>query len=311
MPQVHLRQFCFPDGQGKLFVVKKSDGKEFWSHPKNICAIKNGNRNEHLTNPDLLEQLYAIFEPNYPRAIDAIRERKPPLFAREVISAFVASIAVSAPTFQRMLFPTTEDLLISQALELNAQEEFPPFPETDNLDYSGKSLPDLLKNGLLKFEIDMKMPQALASARLQNVIHAFSSAHWDILHNSSGIGFLTSDYPLALLEENSGRHLARFIPLAPDIGIIIYTPAAGVKLTAPSQCYYEVNSKSKIATLNRCVVKSAENFVISNSSPEWLTAIVKKYRQFHLVVDARTQKLEYKEGPMLPIRKFTQQAKGG
>ena len=137
------------------------------------------------------------------------------------------------------------------------------------------------------------MPQAIAATRIPNIVNAFSSADWDVLHIDRDMHFLTSDFPLALLEIKLKTHLARFVPLAPDIGIIVYTVRSGIKTDSPTQSHFEVSSQSQVANLNRCVVKSAENHVISKGYSKWLASVVKKYRMYQVGINAETNSLEY------------------
>lgn len=290
--QVHLREFTNTETK-KLFAISKLDLREFTPSPKSVCAIRDGNTNEYLKEPRLIEHLLERVEPNYPYALNELRSRRCDDIVRETIAGFIAAVSICSPAFNRLCFDGTHKHLSDFAKHLDAKDSFPRFPENSDERYSGKSISELLDGGLVKFDIDMNMPKAMATARLINVVRAFLNSHWDVLENHTKHKFLTSDYPMVHIPTLSRHWSKKFVPLAPDIGIAVISSKVGIWDGPIEVAHVEVSSHSRVADLNRYTVFSAEELVFSDMPTSFLRGFVKKHRRMQLINDANRDELRY------------------
>ncbi|MDC0658283.1 DUF4238 domain-containing protein [Leisingera sp. SS27] len=290
--QVHLREFADPKTK-KLFAVSKLDLRDFTPKPKSVCAIRDGNTNEFLKEPRLIEKLLEAIEPNYPYALNELRNRRCNNIVRETIAGFITAVSISSPTFDRLCFDGTHNHLADFAKHLDTKSILPKFPENSDKRYSGKSITELLDQNLVEFNIDMNMPKAMATTRMINVVKAFLNAPWDILENHTERNFLTSDYPMVHVPTLSRRWSKKFVPLAPDIGIVVYSPRVSIWDGPVEVAHVEVSSSSKISELNRFAVFAAEDLVFADRPSPFLRKFVAKHRQMQLVNDSKRNELRY------------------
>lgn len=291
--QVHLKQFIDPNDGRRTNAVRKSDLKVFSPRPKDVCAVENGNSNPYLVEERLIERLLAEIEPAYEPNLQKIRNGCVDGRVREVFGGFAAAVMISAPTFRRLARPAITRALIEHAKRLHEAEPFPPFPISGNSKYDGKSLPELIESGLIKFNVDMQMPQAMVAAKLGNLVNIFTNCDWEILQLSGEGRLLTSDFPFALLDSVHRDRCSRFMPLSVDLGIVFHNALSGRSEKFGGIQKFEVSSKSKVAYLNRSIVKSAEDVVFCSTNDSWFRSLVHKYRNFRLDIDPVTMTQKY------------------
>lgn len=289
--QVHLKQFLIQDSRKLLLATRKSDQKRFTTRPKDVCRVENGNTNPFLNEQRILERLLWNVEPAYERCLTSLRSGEVPADVRNTFAGFAAAVAVSSPTFKRLAECRARIELLRHARLLDSLDPFPPFPSSGDPQYDGKSIAELIDNELLTFDVNPQMPQALVAAKLGDLIAKFANSNWEIVKLKGGQELLTSDFPLAVMPRTTGWKTSRFLPLAPDIGIL-FQDAQPFNLTNfPATKFCEITSKHRVTEINRAIVMSAEELVFSNQIHPWLAKFVHSHSRFRLEWDTRSMSL--------------------
>lgn len=214
VPQVHLRQFLSPAlGGRQLYGIRKRDGLKFPCGTKAICRIQEGNTNDFLVDPGMIEEFLRLVEPKYPIALDEISKRRISSETIFVISGFISSITSCAPAAVRLNTARTKHVLDDTAKVIDRQGLIPPAPES----LGGKSLTELLDSGVIHMTVDEKFPQAIAIAGVLPKLSMLGNAHWEIFLNSRFSPFFTSDFPVAV--QWRGGLFSRIVPLSPAVAL--------------------------------------------------------------------------------------------
>lgn len=264
-----------------LNAFRKHDGSHFTPRPKDICAIPEGNTNLHLTESRLLERLLTDIEPAYEPCLAEIAKGNLNDRVREVFGGFAASFAVAPPAFRRIIIPSVVASLADHSEKLD--DELPPFPICDDPKYSGRNFSDLVKEGLIYFDIfDPSYPQAVLLQKLGNLVNMYRFCRWDVLVISSENYFISSDYPLSIIDPVFKNSNSRFLPLSPKIGIVFHTLKYGESDSIGAVNFFNLTSKSIISSLNRAVAKSAETLIFSKFKDIWIEGYVKKYSKWRI-----------------------------
>ncbi|TGR23153.1 MULTISPECIES: DUF4238 domain-containing protein [unclassified Mesorhizobium] len=100
--QVHLRNFYSDDARGRLVAVRKDDLKRFYPWSEDVCRIEEGSTNAYFNEPRTIEAFLKRIEPNYNRALSAVRERRIDAEDVNVIAGFVAYVASCSPAAMRL-----------------------------------------------------------------------------------------------------------------------------------------------------------------------------------------------------------------
>jgi hypothetical protein len=299
VPQVHLKNFYSPSLNNRmLYAIKKSDLKSFTCHSQDICRVKNGNTNTYLINSREIEEILHIIEPKYNASLAILRDNVIDEECICVIAGFVACVTSCAPTVMRLQTPIIQNLLESSAIVVDKRGLLPIAPNS-------KSLIELLEEGVLRFNVDPKYPQAHAINSIIKRISILGNSKWEILHNSIPDNpFFTSDYPVAIEAANHKRVLNlavqnnMIVPLAPDIAIRIM-PDISLARAAPDFSFPKFTfrrrmpSRSEIVEINRLIVRCAEDMVFYRDDYEWIEKFVAKNRYYRIeAVNKRTPDTE-------------------
>lgn len=280
--QVHLKNF-YTD-RGRLVGVKKDDLKKFYAKSEDVCRRIDGNTNGYLTEPRVIEEFLKRIEPNYNMALDAIRRREIDAETVYVIAGFVAYVMSCSPTAMRIGTPHIAAALQSGAEMLDVHGLLPPAPEG----LGGRSLSDLLDDGMVRINIDEKYPQAIGISGIEARVAIFGNALWDVMFADPAYGgFFTSDFPAALGPSYDNRVVSKTVPLAPDVAIRIH-PQLRERGKEPDLSFpwfrarFRTLRPQEMREVNRELVRAAESVVLYHADTDWLLPFVRKHRAFRV-----------------------------
>ncbi|MEA3000857.1 MAG: hypothetical protein QOK17_2690 [Sphingomonadales bacterium] len=283
--QVHLRRFCAPDLNGRqLYAFRKSNGTSFICNTKDVCRIDEGNTNHYLPEPRLIEEFLKLVEPNYNAACEALLQHKMTTDAVFVIAGFVAYVMACSPTAMRIFTAPLERDLELQAKLLDRNGQIPRAPT----ELGGKTLTELLTEGTVGFDIDRKYPQAIAVKGILDRTLAYGNSHWDILINEhSDTPFFTTDFPVAVQPGVNFHSMYRVVPLTPQLAIRVRPRMELLdrKLDSDFKLFSYARlkpSRSDIVSLNRLIVRCAEEMVFSTKSEPWVPRFVQRNASFRV-----------------------------
>jgi hypothetical protein len=154
-----------------------------------------------------------------------------------------------------------------------------------------KTLTELLAAGDVQLEIDGKYPQAVGISNVLNHAIKYGNFHWDILVNEHAeTPFFTSDFPVAVEPSRDLRVVNRVVPLTPLLAIRICPrlDLAERKLEPDFRFFSYVRhklSRSQVISLNRTIVRSAENLVFHPLDDPWVAGFVRKNAAFGVEIE--------------------------
>src|SRR5215216_2327853 len=216
--QVHLRNFYSPALGGMMYAIRKSDLKRFRTKSQDICRIEDNSTNAYLREDRAVEAFLENVEPRYHASLAKIRENKIDRECIHAIAGFAAYIVTCSPAAMRIHSGPLKATLNSTAKILDAQGAIAKAPDA----LAEKSITELLADGMVKFTVDPKYPQAIGISNILHHTSVFGNSPWEILHNGEADSpFFTSDYPAAIEAVDLNTPINRVVPLAPDLAIRI------------------------------------------------------------------------------------------
>ena len=217
VPQVHLRGFTDP-ADGRLHAFRKPGGEHLRCRTQDVCRDPDWSTNEYLNDPRIVETLLREIEPRYGAAVENLAQatlRPEDILA---IAGFAAFVSIYTPTGMRLSREVTRGPLETAVRVLDTQGELPPPPPV----LGGRSLSELIETGAVQFSIDGQYALALGVRQLHRLIDRLGNGRWTVYHVDPGVGgFFTSDYPAACVLGSEPRSLRRFVPLRPDLGVLV------------------------------------------------------------------------------------------
>lgn len=280
--QVHLKNFVAADGM--LRVIKKSDLKAFPTKTQDVCRLMDGNNNPFLQQERIVEEYLKDIEPRYNDAVQRFRDGKPDAQAIHVIAGFVIYVIVCSPTGGRLHAKPLEERLLMEARRLEAEGVVPPAPEQ----LGNKKLSALVEDGIVRFDVDPKFPQAIGVEDFHRRISLFGNSRWEILHNDQSAGaYFTSDYPVAIETFDIDTPINRIVPLAPDLAVRIM-PDKSLKGRAPDLqfkeffCVVKKQSVDDVRRINRLLIQCAEDMVFFGTEADWITKFITRNRGYRI-----------------------------
>lgn len=289
--QVHLKRFYAPSLSGKkMYAFRKADGLNFHCGSEDVCRIDNGNTNSYLNNPRLIEDFAKIFEPRYNWACANLQSGKIDPDAVFAIAGFVAFVMCCSPTGMRLAVAPLDALL---PIELKLMEQnglLDPVPK----ELGEKSVTELVNQGILRFDTDARYPQAIGIRGIVEQVTAFGNFHWDILLNDhDDTPFFTSDFPVSVEETPDPRLVHRVIPLTPQLAIRICPrlELSGKELSKNFRNFsfrFSNLSRQEVISINKTIVKSAENLIFFSKSLPWIQNFLTKYSKFRVLIETET-----------------------
>lgn len=283
--QTHLRNFNSPSLDGMMYAIRKSNLKQFPTKSRDVCRIENNSTNTYLREDRAIEAFLKTVEPKYNASLTKIRERKINEECIRCVAGFAAFVLTCSPAGMRLHSRPLENLVHTTAVALDAEGKLPRSPES----LGEKSLREFLQDGTIKVDVDPKYPQALGIALIERFVSFFGNSPWDILVNQHAQNnpFFTSDFPVAIEFLDLSTPINRIVPLAPDLAVRI-RPNARLRGTNPDPFFsnfsptYRYLKRNELISINRSIVRCAEELVFFRDQAAWIEKFVSKHRHHHV-----------------------------
>lgn len=287
--QVHLKKFYSPVLGNRMYAIRKTDLKSFTPNSESVCRITEGSTNAYLDQDRAIESFLKTIEPNYNAALDDLIAEKIDDKCIYTIAGFVAYITACSPAAMRIQSGPLKSILETTATMMDARGLFPTPPPV----LAGESLTDLLRSGAVEFTIDPKYPQAIGISSILKLTTTFGNFKWEILHNHfDDSPFFTSDFPVAIEETNNPHLPNRIVPLAPALAIRIRLDPTVDQ--SKSDCSFTKFGfrrrnldKQEVISLNRLIVRCAEDTVFYRDDHSWVLPFVSKNQRYRIHPYAR------------------------
>ena len=260
--QVHLRRF-YSAAKAGLITFDKDTGKCAVRTAKRVCRIDEGNTNEYLTEPRIIEEFLKPVENGYNDAVAALEKGRISFDVIRTIGGFAAYITSCSPAAMRTQSAMLYGIVRNSTKIADAKGMIPNAPEA----LGSKTATELIESGEIAITIDEKYPQAVGIVHIERRVTAFGNFHWEVLTNEhADTPFFTSDYPCAI-ERHHAEPLKRVFPLTPTLAVRIipsnYMPptrATHYDFRRFSMSRHNLTRHEAIA-INRLLVQCAERLV--------------------------------------------------
>jgi len=300
--QVHLRNFYSPALGGRMYAVRKSDGKAFTPNSESVCRIEAGNTNDYLIEDRLIEEFLKGIEPKYNASVKKLAAGNVTAECVYVLAGFASYVMTCSPAGMRIHAASLKATLESSARALDAAGAFAPPPES----LGGANLTELLRDGKLEFKVDPKYPQAIGIANILKMTSLLGNCAWDILLNShDDASFFTSDYPIAIEDSGDPRPVNSIVPLTPTLAVRIQ-PDPSRERSAPDFTFPNFSfrvrdiSRPEAVAINQLIVQCAEDVVFYRDDHAWVRRFVSKHGT--LGIETVSQEFQTPKGFLLLAR---------
>ena len=284
--QVHLKQFLRQSDSKLLLAMRKKDQSTFTPLPRDVCRTEDGSTNQYLTENRAVEEFLREIEPAYEPCLARVASGELDWQSRQVFAGFLAYVQTYSPTALRMFDPTIRAMLERTMKILEDSGEVEPIDIPDLPDWHGKTVSQLTAEGKIKLDIDLRMPQAMATTQLSKIRHTLAASDVTVLKPRGPNRFLTSDFPSVILFHYQNKFAQRFLPISPKFGLIFHTHTSNEERDTASHRFVEIGER-KTQEINDEIIKAAEHLVFSTHMYPWLADRVRTFRKYRIetVVD--------------------------
>ena len=287
--QTYLKKFSVPDNHGCVDVIRKSNLQKLKAVPvKSICCEKDWSDNPYFAdNPRIIEDVLKIFEPKWTDCVEAIEQDRYDDETKYLMAGYIAYLRVCTPTAGRLGSESLVDLIKPVCDKGRADFEEKELANPDSQYH--EVIKRLRKHGGSKIEVDQKYPIAFGASRLVDIQEKFSTSPWIVFKNDTPIPLITSDNPVCIEYHDVG-FADFYLPLTPSLAIVIH-PLRKDEERQPDRI--ASFKKQGVKHMNRLVVQSAEDLVISNDITI-AEKLVEKYHDWR--VEVNKIKIPYGQG---------------
>lgn len=277
VPVTYLEGFTNANGMITAY-LKDDPTRPFEQKPENIAFHKfyysqplpDGGQDNNT-----LENFFSTVEGKWPSFVRALQEGT--LLSREQVTEFIEFLTlmrVRVPAARDMIELTSADILLNHMHRMDERGELPPRP-------AGLELSDI------QMTIDPHMSLHAMPKIIEGFVKIWDDLAFEIIHNRSGIPFITSDNPVIY-----------FDPSVPEGAMLPYTvrpPMLPVELFFPintnicirgitadriarnpySFRAYDTRDGQQVKRINRLVAKFGYRFVFADS--DHVGPLVRKY----------------------------------
>lgn len=277
--QVYLKQFLHQPDKRLLYAVRKSDLKTFTPRTKDVCRTEQGSTNAFLKENRVVEEFLRTIEPAYEPCLVRTMRGTVDMESISVFAGFLAYILTYTPTALRMFDPPVRAALEKVIQNLDGSGKIEPISVPSLPDWDGKTLSTLKAEGKVRLDIDLKMPQAMATAQMNRITQTLAACDVSILRPKGSGRFLTSDFPSVILGHVDGKFAQRFLPLSPFVGLIFHTETFDADRDESKVRFFQVG-EARMRQLNFEIIKAAEELVFSHRKFPWLRKSVRSLAHF-------------------------------
>jgi len=308
--QVYLRNFYSPKLGKLMYAIRKSDLRAFTPDAKSVCRIEDGSTNAYLKKNRLVEEFLKEIEPKFNKALAHLQDDNIDSECIYVMAGFIAYVLSCSPASMRIQSEPLRGLVEETTRLLDSSGSFPPPPP----ELGGKSLTELIQKKEVLIDIDGKFPQALAIANILCLTKLFGNFKWEILINPfKDSPFFTSDFPIAIEKTATPGLLNRIVPLSPSVAVRIRADRSideeRVDFTFSRFQRSRRNlSLSKVASINKLIVRCAETTVFFRDNHDWVRKFIKKNANYR--IEPEVMKIPLARGNALWSVQYISEIKG-
>jgi uncharacterized protein DUF4238 len=306
--QTYLKHWCDPR-TGKLRGYKKAADENFPCAPKDVCHEWDWDINPLFKgNPGLLADFRKIFEPQWNPAVLAARTGTLSSEDKFHLAGYWAQLTTCTPAWHAHAVEVGNRLLAGfiPSLAKHVAQQF-----SDDREYIEKAVAE----GRLKPNLDGDHVKGLLTQQLTKTTIVLYHHDWIILKNNTEVPFITSDNPSSVCPRRAFTvPLTRFLPLAPDLGILTVAKAMrreGLALPDPDLLKPPPGTvrrrsvgRKRAAMLNRITVMNADQLVFTTTEKRQVRRLIRNHRRFGLAVESIPMGAGPVTGAMLVVRQI-------
>ena len=296
--QVHLRKFYSPQLGNRTFAIRKADLHEFTPDASSVCRMQDGSTNVYLREPRLVEEFLKGIEPKYNDAVARVVDDSFDAECIYVLSGFIAYVSTCSPAGMRLQSEALRMAVEETARKVDGAGEMLAPPK----ELGGASFVELLDREVLKVGVDAKYAQGIGIAQILKIAASFGNASWDVLINEYDDNpYFSSDFPVAVEPAPESHVVQRIVPLSPHVALRIrprIEPRSRHDFSYRGFRRRTVRvSRENVRTVNRDIVRSAEELVFFRDQAEWVKPFVAKNAFFR--VQTRSERIPTGQGTIL------------
>lgn len=286
--QTYLKHWKPPGPKAMLYGYSKAADKEFPCQTGDVCREWNWDTNPRFKdNPQLLADFRKMFEPQWNPTIGAIRAGTLSVDDRFALAGYWAQLTTCTPAWHRNAVQMYEAQLVD-FIPLVVEGFAKKHPE------HREAVEEALAKGRIKPRVDEDYVKAILTAHLTDATFLLYEQDWTLLVNHTDASFITSDNPSSVFPRRSiFAPLTRFLPLAPDLGVLATIDTARKRCVDPSGAIEDLRSGTLVrrnidrklaAHLNRVVAMNADQMVLTTHPDHHVRKLMRKHRRFGISI---------------------------
>jgi hypothetical protein len=152
-----------------------------------------------------------------------------------------------------------------------------------------------IAEGRIRPTVEPDFVKQVLTQQLTEFTIALYEQDWTIIENPTDVRLITSDNPSSVFPDRPlAAPLVRFLPLAPDLGIVSVIDRDRVTENAdfpdltkppPGKIMRGQATRQKAKELNRVVVMNADRFVFSEKSDDAIRRLTENHRDFGIDIE--------------------------
>jgi Protein of unknown function (DUF4238) len=279
--QTYLRRFSDPSHKGMLHAYRKSNGKYFPCHPKDVCHEWDGDLNPLLVKYDLLGDFRKIFEPLWNASIDTLLSNTLSPTDMFAVPGYFANLMVCTPTWRRVAVKMYNDQARSFLIFSKKMQE----KRGGNSELPVEAV-EMLERGEITLEHDPNYIKAKVTQDLTKYAWMTYHQDWTIIRNATAHPFITSDNPVAIYtSSNFTGRMSRYLPITPALCLSVRYDRANLPpfnpAMPPKGKVNRVNVTDRGAKfINKLVGQCAEDLVFSSAQSGGIESLVRNCAKF-------------------------------
>jgi Protein of unknown function (DUF4238) len=271
---------------------KKAVEGNFPCSPKDVCREWNWDINPLFKdNPGLLADFRKAFEPHWNPAIGEVRSGRISSEEKFVLAGYWAQLTTCTPAWHAHAVEMYERQVLD-FIPLVAAHVARQRPA--DREYIEKALAE----GRIVPDIDGNHVKGVLTQQLTRTISVLYHQDWFVVRNTTEMPFITSDNPSSIFPRRGPTSpLVRFLPLAPDLGLIAVAaarkgrddvPLPDLTKPPPGVVRSAIVDRKRAARLNRITVMNANELVFCIGESRQVARLVRNHRRFGLATDRVT-----------------------
>jgi hypothetical protein len=284
--QTYLRHFADPARKGVLHAYRKSDGKYFPCHTKDVCREWDGDLNPLLVQHDLLGEFRKIFEPQWNESISTLLSKT--LMPKDMfaVAGYFVNLMVCTPTWRRIGVTMHNDhakSFLIFAKKMKEKHRGSPELPVDAI--------EMLERGDITLEHDPNYIKAKVTQDLMKYAWMTYHQDWTIIRNTTPHPFITSDNPVAIHNSaNPVEPMTRYLPIAPALCLSVCygrmkLPPINPTMPPKGTVKWATVNDQGAKFINKLVAQCGEDLVFSSIRSAGIESLVRNCARFRVDVE--------------------------